>query len=572
MPGSIENIISQRDITPQAITRAITTFLEFLPEDRKWLDFFAGSTGRTIQEILTAFSVFLAYKARIARRESTLATARLESSIRSIAYTLGYPMARRKAARLNLLFDTSGEVVSDTALLGKLGSLSVSTLDGEPLDKSMASGDILEVVVGDWVEVGPLPIPEDEFGEIEFVPKNSDGVEIGVDAVDNDLVKVFLHEGGLTQGVSDNEIETGFFAENLKLSGATFGDVGGDLDALLGMLPSVLVVTFGGVVGQGVTFGRKPPENSTARVRYLVVPDASSVDYTFSLWDPSGLTIGGSTMTREDFVDPASDEGRPLVKSRQFPADDAAKVARLVPGYFSAKRRMITPVDHEAVVLSKNEIYDCKVVRNECSIDPHTLGTRGDCENPVYEELVSVPEDASETQFAESFSNSSTADARTFLLTRTPPADFNMNKTYLFGFNSTSMDEDAKTSVSDVTDEGDWYLEGSQLTVWMPENSSIHVHYDITIHNTELRRKSFRGNRQETDLRRPDVLTIVRRNTDVAASDAGVPVTMRPVEGLPSQIDEYGTRVQYDDEDDTNTEDNGKPLIYFHALARIGCR
>jgi hypothetical protein len=72
-----------------------------------WKDFYEGSTGTAIVELLAAFAVLINYEVSKAREESYLTTASLESSILHAAATLGYPVNRESALELRLKIATN---------------------------------------------------------------------------------------------------------------------------------------------------------------------------------------------------------------------------------------------------------------------------------------------------------------------------------------------------------------------------------------------------------------------------------------------------------------------------------
>lgn len=72
-----------------------------------WKDFYAGSTGAALTELLAAFSLLLSYETAKAREEAFITTASLESSILHAAATLGYPVNRESALEVQLKVATN---------------------------------------------------------------------------------------------------------------------------------------------------------------------------------------------------------------------------------------------------------------------------------------------------------------------------------------------------------------------------------------------------------------------------------------------------------------------------------
>lgn len=72
-----------------------------------WKDFYAGSTGSALTELLAAFSALLGYEIAKAREEAYLTTATLESSVLHIAASLGYPVNRESALEVKVKIATN---------------------------------------------------------------------------------------------------------------------------------------------------------------------------------------------------------------------------------------------------------------------------------------------------------------------------------------------------------------------------------------------------------------------------------------------------------------------------------
>ena len=374
------NIIPLDAVTPRQIETAIRRFLESEPDAAKWQDYFRpASHGATVMGILAAFGAFLSHQARAVRRESNLATARLDSSIRAIAYTLGYPIRRRRAARLDLVF--ADRMLNRHLSLGSsLTDRRIGTWGGHPISlieefsATVAEGNrTLKCALGDWVshpESGAAELDNVEFAELEFTPRGADGAQVDPADVDDELVSIFLLEelAETKYNLFGPDAKIGVFMEDLNVTGTAFADVGGETEVLVKTLVSSIVATFGGMVGTATTLGKRPTANARARAEYLVV---ANVPAEFSYDPASALAISVDDFTADDVTIENV--------ARMLPADDAGKVARVVPGYFSSKRRMVTAADHEAIILAQPEIYDCKVVTRECSIDPVERGNAAEC-------------------------------------------------------------------------------------------------------------------------------------------------------------------------------------------------
>ena len=81
-------------------------FTERKDYSEKYLDFYAGGVGTTLQQVMAAHSEYNAYYGITARRESYLFEARLHSSAIGIASALGYSVFRGKNPTLLLSMET----------------------------------------------------------------------------------------------------------------------------------------------------------------------------------------------------------------------------------------------------------------------------------------------------------------------------------------------------------------------------------------------------------------------------------------------------------------------------------
>ena len=372
--SSHENaLIPQQSITPQSIERDILAYLQSLPDSKVWIDYFRdASHGRTLIRILAGYGAFLAHEARSVRREANLETARLDSSTRAMAYTLGYPSRRRRATRLRLtvagdLTDMRG-VVSESSVIGQISTgssvIPVSTTNGQNLIINEVGTTTLNCVAGRW-ETYSGTLTDREFPELAFVPRNADGAELEPHEVDDELVLVHLTEPG-EDPVSMN---VGDFIEDFQFSvegtaAPILGTIGGNKDVIVKTLITELVVMFGGSVGDNLVLGKRPVENSTVSIRYLICPDiAGDEGLSINNFNPNGLSKNSSALTSAHFQETTDN---PFLVANPLPADDAEIMKKIVPGYFSSKRRMVSKTDHEAIVNAQPEIYDCKVVEMQC--------------------------------------------------------------------------------------------------------------------------------------------------------------------------------------------------------------
>lgn len=129
-------------------------FLESLPDADKWSVFFASTTGRTLVDLIAAFSAFIKYEAIVARREAFLQSALNRSSNLAGGQNLGYSAYRGRNVifKINVTPTTSG-VWPKYHILGTVKDRDLILLEattrnaGVPIDVYVVAGVLQEETI-----------------------------------------------------------------------------------------------------------------------------------------------------------------------------------------------------------------------------------------------------------------------------------------------------------------------------------------------------------------------------------------------------------------------------------------
>ena len=364
------SFVAPGSITQEAILKDIEDYVRGQPDGAKWLDYFAASTGRTLLELMAGIGAFMSYQALAARRESNLLTAKLESSVRAIAFTLGYKINRRQAARIRLT------VVPQSGVTGEYHirrETPLGTLKGKPLypvaDKAIQASEeqTIDCVLGTWKIWPPATDPlfsegyvrsSVDFASIEFIPSSID-----VNYIDNELVEVHSLSGG-----GDRILALEDYLEEMKLASET--PKVDDRGVVVRTGVDSLVVTFG-----SLAIGRRLKVNEPIRIHYVEVPTVEE-ENVLSPYVLADLAVTDSTLSESTRYSFTGLE----VRRKERPHDDPIKIANVVPGYFSALHRMITQGDKQSIVRSRPEIYDARYGwPGLCSVSPAENSTADEC-------------------------------------------------------------------------------------------------------------------------------------------------------------------------------------------------
>lgn len=105
-------------------------FVSSKDPEGKWKDFWAGSVGTTLMQLMAGHSEYNAYNAITARREAYLFEAQQRSSAIAIASTFGYPVFRGQNLHLLITFVPSSTVsVKKFDIVGSMSTLDLVSLE-----------------------------------------------------------------------------------------------------------------------------------------------------------------------------------------------------------------------------------------------------------------------------------------------------------------------------------------------------------------------------------------------------------------------------------------------------------
>ena len=320
-------IINTQSLSEDEIKADLLNFIAGQPDSKRWLDYFDGSHGQTIIELCSGIGALLSYQASANRRETNLLTAKLKSSLYAMAYTLGYPVNRKLCSKVKLTVtnQSSAEIYWQR-------HIPVGYFKGSPIvllkDQAIPPGQsVIDCVVGEWEQQRFRITEYEDYLQIA-IPLDTD-----IEYIDNELVEVSLNDvrTKLTRYPEDME------SDNLVIK----------------TLINHIVIMFGSQV-----MGRPAKINDVLTVSYLKIKPRSDVESAVS------YTL------RDLQIDQKLECSNVELVRREQPEDDLLKLSRVIPGYFASKRRMVTPADHEAIVMSYPGVRDAKFAYGICSVDP----------------------------------------------------------------------------------------------------------------------------------------------------------------------------------------------------------
>lgn len=312
-------------MTEQEITDQLLAIIKAQPDGDKWLDYYSGGTGTTLLRMLTAAVAFLNYQVVATRREASPLYNQLRSSIMAAAYTFGYPVNRRVAARVKLTMRNTGEPTfwPKDVPLGYWGGIPVSLVE----DASIPAGTFeVEAVLGDWVRQTTTVETDADWYE-HVLP-----IDVDIDRVCNENVHVLKDGEKLSLSRYVEDVTDAKVIQRQTISSISF---------LFGSAALGIPVTKGSVID----------------VQYLQLSPIKT--YEGFVFETTSFSPSGSLAL----------EGFSLVK-RETPEDSNDKVVKLLPGYFAAKRRMVNPADHVALVKSYPGIISAAFAQGVCTKDP----------------------------------------------------------------------------------------------------------------------------------------------------------------------------------------------------------
>lgn len=119
-------------------------FVQAKDPESTWKDFWAGSVGTTIMQLMAGHSEYNAYNTITARREAFLFESKQRSSAVAIASSLGYPVFRGQNLHLLITFiPDSNRTVNKFDIVGSMSSLDLVSLE----DKTFTYGQTAELLV-----------------------------------------------------------------------------------------------------------------------------------------------------------------------------------------------------------------------------------------------------------------------------------------------------------------------------------------------------------------------------------------------------------------------------------------
>jgi len=309
----------------------IKAYIQSLPDNERWKDFFDASTGKTIIDIVTGIAELMIYKLEIRSLDSYLPTAVTQSAVYLLAQMVGYNPNRKSRSigevTVNFTYVPSTNIIIPEGFV--FDSAPIPLVSRSPiLVKEGTTSAIIPVMQGEWRTA---------------VFSRDENNLIGVD-----WETVYLDVPNFK--IDQNEIYVSIDGVNCKIV-----DKIEQVDET-----SVLIRTDyrGGVLilfGDGV-YGIKVSSSSVVEVTYLYTEGLSGIVYK------------------------DTDIGRYFINDRIFNAyvsssvqggsneDSIDKVKFLASRFYQTQGRAVTAYDYEAVVMSYPGIISakCKKIDEEC--------------------------------------------------------------------------------------------------------------------------------------------------------------------------------------------------------------
>jgi hypothetical protein len=326
-------IIDPRSMSFDTVKADLVDYLNSLPDSQKWKDYYESGAGTTQVELLAGLGVYLGWHSLGARRESYLDQARLYTSAVSICNILGYPVNRLASPRLQITFTNPYSTYWDREnpiFLYKNNSISLLHSQTIPYGTHT-----MEFVMGEWktttvVSFYNLMVLDEGVDNNDY----SDTVELFVNGSAMPIVKY-----------SDEMLPTNMLLRTY---------IGG-----------VLLIFGDGVLGYKVR-----------------VNDEIKFNYINTLGPINVLTINPLEITK-NLNCTVSDV---QILTPGYHKDELEKLAVAAPGYFQAKKRMVTGVDHDFIFLAysgslistsheKDELECCTIYLCYLFDDEHFIST-----------------------------------------------------------------------------------------------------------------------------------------------------------------------------------------------------
>jgi len=326
-----KQLINPKRVSRTQILADLNAFVDTREDAQVWRDYFKAGAGSTVVELHAGIGAFLSYHAMAARRDTLLNYARLRSSIYGIIDNLGYPPNRKSAPTFEIKADIKETMFWDrTVPIGTIRGMSVSLLKSEHLLKG--KNQILQCVGGDWLQVDQTSDNNLPWAEFRYAINDTDTIA-------NGHVEVYIGNVQVPITRYPEELEQG------------------------NVLIKTLFDNVSLIFGDG-TLGRQARNSEVVELHYVETSVEPESGYALDAFVTDRSLIVATDLT---VLDPGA------------PADSLLKLTRIGPGYFAAKRRMVTTSDHEYLIMSYPGIESAKVNPGYCSQDAEELVTKALC-------------------------------------------------------------------------------------------------------------------------------------------------------------------------------------------------
>lgn len=291
------NIIQDSSLSFDQIRTDLENYIKSLPDyETKWKDFYEAGAGETVLNTGAGITAFLAYAAYMNRRDSLLDFGNMTSTIVSIGSALGYVYNRKSAPLLQITFTSTEQVYWDKEdPIGNYMGRSMVLANSTQIEVGV---NTIVVAIGDWVSQ-----------EITITDaKDFKGINVPIQP-DNNLVNLYI----------DGE----------KISYTTAAEDMDSDNVLIRSYFSGIFIIFG-----NGSLGRKAAVNQVLKIEY--VAPADKLD---------GLTLDPTKI--QLYVENTSYSSE--VKYPGSDPDSPEKIVAIAPGYYSAKRRLVTLDDYASI-------------------------------------------------------------------------------------------------------------------------------------------------------------------------------------------------------------------------------
>lgn len=358
------SIIDPTSISFESIRDDLNAYLGSRDDAEAWESFRVSGPGQTMIELMAGMGTMLNFHAMGARRESDLFSLKLKDSAILLAGNLGYPVNRNITPRLKVTLSSSiGSVTWDrTNPFATYGGRNISFLNTSEITSTSKE---YEVVVGDWNSYSYVAPLEGKFTRLLITVDDPE-------KIDNDRDSILL-PGSVYDTTVNNETNE-LYINGVKQTLVKYAEdlitPVDELDAGIGRIhtathPSGLILSFGDDV-----IGRSLKKDDVLLFNYLTTNgplDVTSLDVE-DLVPEGGIVVEAVSIEEPGYL-----------------ADSLDKIVCTAPGYFAAKRRMVTGVDHENILLSyagdlisakykKKEAECCTAQISYLFLDEHIIG------------------------------------------------------------------------------------------------------------------------------------------------------------------------------------------------------